>query len=348
MTSDVRLRPLAPTDGNLIARLREESPDTGRVGAATYFVHDPYETLVNLHPGTIGVVAEVPEYDGLVGSGLLRFGQANYEGAVRPFAYLYGLSVHPDFRRRGIASALANWRVDKARERSGADTVIYAGIQASNQGSFSTAKRWMRQRFDRMTMGVFSVRGSPPVPVHGLEVRPAAPADYEQIVEKQNHFYRNFNLYSPQTADDFAAWQEHKLFGITVHRYYVVVSPDGHILGGIGLLLEGQLVPTKLIRIPMVLQVINKLAHVVPADRIMKRSPVKNFWYENEDAGRYLWELARWLGREFGTNLTFSHDSNGSFNEILRYTPLTIKASGSIVITGPVEMAELKPIYFDV
>ena len=45
------------------------------------------------------------------------------------------LVVHPDFRRRGIATALVTWCVQAARERFGDEGVVWALIQRGNVGS---------------------------------------------------------------------------------------------------------------------------------------------------------------------------------------------------------------------
>lgn len=40
--------------------------------------------------------------------------------------YLYGLAVHPDFRRRGIGSALTRLRLRKLRQEGGAGAIVLA------------------------------------------------------------------------------------------------------------------------------------------------------------------------------------------------------------------------------
>ena len=81
------LRQLHSQDSQPLARLMDESPDTGRVGTAIHFG---------------GVVAQSTDY-GLVGGCLIRFGHLQFEGRLRPCALLNKLVVH-----QGIASA---WRL---------------------------------------------------------------------------------------------------------------------------------------------------------------------------------------------------------------------------------------------
>ena len=104
MANNFKLRSLTPADGPAIAALGEQSPETGAVAFHSEFHYDPYTALLALRPSTIGVAAEAPDHDGLVGLGLVSFGECCYEGALRPYAYFYSLSVHPAYRRRGLAT----------------------------------------------------------------------------------------------------------------------------------------------------------------------------------------------------------------------------------------------------
>ena len=121
------LRPMVHADGPALAALGEQTPETGMVSMHSRFERDAYDTLLALRPGTIGVVAEAADHPGLVGLCLMSFAQCWFEGAIRPSAYLYSLSVHPGYRRRGLASRLTAWLVGTAHERYGNDVVIYAG-----------------------------------------------------------------------------------------------------------------------------------------------------------------------------------------------------------------------------
>lgn len=142
MAGNFTLRRLLPGDGPAMERLERQTPDTGALGFYTEYHHDLYETRMALQPRLMGAVAEAPNYDGLVGMALVTFGECMVEDEQRPYAYLTGLSVHPDFRRRGIATALATWRLEMARSRFGDEGVIFAGIQGGNVGSLRTAEKW--------------------------------------------------------------------------------------------------------------------------------------------------------------------------------------------------------------
>src|SRR5687768_7744698 len=216
MESKINLRELQPTDGPDINLLHSQTPDTGAVAFHTQFHHDPYTTLTLLHPHMRGVVAEAEGHEGLVGMGLVNFGECQFQGDVYPSAYLNSLSVHPDFRRMGIATRLAQWRVEAARDhftQQVTDGVIYAGIQGGNTGSISTAAKWSTQRLDDVNrLGIAKVRTKRPRPVDDLRVRRATPNDLEEIAHKQNGFYRDYNFYPPQTAAGLHDWLSLKAF----------------------------------------------------------------------------------------------------------------------------------------
>ncbi len=105
---------MAPADGPALATLYENSPDTGRVTFNARFNIDAYQAMIALRGDVVGVVAETASFDGLVGASLVNFGQCYFEDHVRPSALLSSLTVHPAYRRRGIASRLAEWRVHHA------------------------------------------------------------------------------------------------------------------------------------------------------------------------------------------------------------------------------------------
>src|SRR4051794_28094875 len=113
MEANVTLRELGAGDGPHIAALGEQTPDTGEVAFHNIFYYDPYATIMALHHDAAGVVVEAADHDGIVGIGMMGTGECQYDGVLRPYAYLFGLGVHPDYRRRGIASQIAAWRIEK-------------------------------------------------------------------------------------------------------------------------------------------------------------------------------------------------------------------------------------------
>jgi GNAT superfamily N-acetyltransferase len=351
MQPGVTYRKVGAQDGAKIAALGEQTPDTGAVAFHNLWQHDPYASILALHHNAVGVVAEASGHDGIVGMGMMSTGECHYEGALRPFAYLFSLSVHPDYRRRGIASQLAAWRVNKAREMLGEDAVIFAGIQQGNEGSLRNAAKWINQRVDgRTTAVVDKMRSSPPQPVTGFRVRPAEAADYEEIAEKQNAFYAPYNLYPPRTAEALRAWHQVAPFGTPIRDYLVVTDQDRNIVAGLSATGEGLLTTGHVTRMALPIRLLNTVVKVIPADGIAKRIHVKDLWFApgHMDAAKYLWESLRWLWRERGTMLMVFYDAKSPLAQIVSQPWYMPRQTGSLVVAAPMPMSEAKSIYMHI
>jgi ribosomal protein S18 acetylase RimI-like enzyme len=347
MPAHFTLRELAPTDGPAIEKLGEQTPETAVAAFHSRFHHDPYASLLAQQPSTIGVVAETPGHVGLVGLGLVRFGQCMYEASLRPFAYMYSLSVHPDYRRQGLASQIAASRIETARQRVGDDGVIVAGIQPGNAGSLRTAQKWYSQRLDRTSAGVARVRTKPPRPRSDWVVRPADDSELEEIAEKQNAFYRDYNLYTPQTAHSLAAWRAEIPLGFALHDYYLLADSRRNILAGLGITDEGRVMSSQLVHMALPLRLANMFLRIVPSDGVMKRMPVEHFWFApgHAEAAAFLWESMRWLWRDRGTMLMAFYDTQGPLTRVISLPKFIPSQTGSLVVSGPVPMREDRLIY---
>jgi ribosomal protein S18 acetylase RimI-like enzyme len=341
------LRAMVPTDGPALAALGEQTPETGVVSMHSRFERDPYETLVALRPGTIGVVAETPDRPGLIGLCLMSFGQCWFEDAVRPSAYLYSLSVHPDYRRRGLASRITTWLVGAARERHGDDVVIYAGTQPGNIASQRTMKSWATQRFDRIVGVVKKPRGNAPPPPAGWVVRPAEGRELDEIATRRNAFHDGYNLYPPESATSIAAWRAHSPFGFPFRDYHVVVDQRGNLVAGAGFVEEGLLLSSQIVSVAPPLRLANVILRMVPRDGVMKRIVVDGLWFaaDRPDAAALLWESMRWLGRDRATLVMVFFDIRNPLASVIRMPRWIPSPPGTLVIAGPVPMREDRLIY---
>jgi GNAT superfamily N-acetyltransferase len=350
MHEEFTLRPLLPGDGPAMEKLEQQTPDTGAMGFYTEYHHDLYKTRMALQPGLVGVVAEVPKYQGLVGMALVTFGECTVEEEQRPYAYFTGLSVHPDFRRRGIATALANWRLEAARSRFGGEGVIFAGIQGGNVGSLRTAEKWSNQRLDGRTQVVVGrMQQKPPKPASDIVVRPAQVDELEEIADRQNRFYREFNLYPPKSTGQLAEWLARQPFGQTVNCYYVAMDPRGNLLAGMGVTREGALITSHLVRAPWILRVANLFLRLLPADGLSKRINGHWPWFlpGHEQAGSLLWESVRWLERENATLAMLFMDRQGPVSKVIPMPRFMPPNGGSLVLNTPVRLEEKRPLYFN-
>ena len=341
------LRAMVSTDGPALSALGEQTPETGAVSMHSRFERDPYETLLALRPGTIGVVAETADHPGLVGLCLMSFGRCWFEGAIRPSAYLYSLSVHPDYRRRGLASRLTARLVGEARERHGDDVVIYAGTQPGNVASQQTMKSWATQRFDRMIAVVKKPRAKAPRPSSGWVARPAEERELEEIATRRNAFHDGYNLYSPETAASIAAWRAHSPFGFPFRDYHVVVDPRGNLVAGAGFVEEGLLLSAQIVSVATPLRLANLVLRVVPKDGVMKRIAVDGLWFAREqpDSAAFLWEWMRWQGRDRASLAMIFFDARDPLANIIRMPRWMPSPPGTLVVAGPVPMREDRLIY---
>jgi ribosomal protein S18 acetylase RimI-like enzyme len=341
------LRAMVPSDGPALAALGEQTPETGMVSMHSRFEFDPYETLLALRPGTIGVVAETAGRPGLVGMCLMAFGECWFEGTIRPSAYLYSLSVHPDYRRRGLGSRLTTWLVTAARERHGDDGVIYAGTQPGNVASQRTMDTWATQRFDRVTAVVKKPRSKAPRPPAGWVVRPAEESDLEEMAQRRDAFHDEYDLYSPESAAAMAAWRTHAPFGFTFRDYHVVVDHRGNLLAGAGLVEEGRLLSSQVVSVATPLRLANIVLRMVPKDGVMTRVAVDGLWFAGErlEAAALLWEWMRWLSHDRATLAMIFFDVRSPLAGAIRMPRLIPSTPGTIVVAGPVPMRDDRLIY---
>jgi GNAT superfamily N-acetyltransferase len=349
-TLSLSLRILTPEDSLKYGKLIVQSPDTGVVRFSQRFEIDPYTAVINAHPGSVGVVAETPEYDGFIGAGLVRLGRCQWEGRDVPYALLNTLVVHPNFRRRGVASQLAKWREEYARQHFGGEEgVTFAIIQKNNTGSELTAKKWYRQFLaERLVVIPINVRSRPPAQMTEFNVREISINEMEEVAAKQNQFYKDFNLYSTETAESLAHWCHESPFDTPYHHYFVVTDRSNNILAGLGLTETGRMRKLVVIHIPPVLEVLNKFLQAVPADRIITELGLNRIWFADGQikAAQYLFETIRWEWRDKGTSITSFTDTRSPILGIYRVRPWTIKSMGGVALRALTNMPEDHLVYY--
>lgn len=353
VTADaIGLRRMEPADGPGIDQLGKETPDTGAIAFYSRYHHDAFETLMALNPNTVGVVAAAPGGN-LVGLGLVTFGECWFEGEDRPCAYFSSLSVHPDYRRRGIASRLGAWRLGEAQTRfeaAGREGVVFAAIQGGNVGSLRTAETWANQRLDGHTRaGVVGVRSKPPRPMPGIDVRPVALEELEDVAAAQNAFYAEFNLYPADTASSLERWRSQLFFGERLREYYLAADASGAIVAGLGVTAEGPLITGHVVRMPLPLRLANALLRIVPPDGTSRRIKVEKLWFApgRIQAARHLWESTRWLLRDRGSMLMAFFDTTSVLRDAIVLPRLLPSSTGSVVLKGPVQADRSKPLYLN-
>jgi Acetyltransferase (GNAT) family len=244
--------------------------------------------------------------------------------------------VHPDYRRRGIATALAEWRI----ERAGADAVIVAAIQSGNEGSLANARKWATQIFGTNVLPVFKV--APDGARGPLDVRvPESDAEWDQVAEGLAEYERGWNLRSPETAAEIRERLAKTPLDVPVQRQFVAVGA-GQVVGGCELHEGGRLQTIVVEHMPRFLRLVNVFARVVPKDRIVRVSALARLWHVpgREDAGRALWAHARSAAAEAGNSISAQFDPRGPLAELIPVRPWTTKGSVTVAVRSPVTLSE--------
>jgi len=343
MPADVTLRPMSPQDGPALARLSAESPDTGQITFTSRYVVDACTALGALWEDSAVVVAEPEDAPGrLVGVGLVSFGRCQFEGDVFPYAILNSLKVHPQYRRQGIASRLASWRIEEARKQVGPEGILLANIQKGNEGSVANARKWARQITGQLITGVCRMRPAPPAPLPGVSVRAATPEDMAEAAAGMDQFYKGFNFYQPHPAESLTAWLSRSPFSTPFRHYVVATSAAGEILAGVALTEECRLRITEVGRLPGWMRLVNRFVGLVPADGILREIPTDRLWFlpGQLPAARHLWETLRYDWRERGTALMASYDPRGPLPAVYRLPAYMPRGTSTVAVSAPTPIRE--------
>ena len=336
------LRPMVPEDGAKLVELALSSPDTGQIQVAARYHLDAYQANVALHPDTAGVVAAVPGTGEIVASAFVSLHDYCYEGELRQCAWLHNLLVRPNYRRQGIATKLAEWRVDYARERIGDEGIVAAIIQKGNEGSFAVARTWCRQFQGEVRSGAVDMRRRPPKTLNGVVVRTAVPDDFEPIAYGLNRFYDEYNFFAPQTTDSLAEWLAKSPFGRPFRHYYVAVNQAGSILAGLAISEQYRISEMEVQHLPAAMRLLNRLVRFVPADGRLRQISAHKVWFAHGQlrAARYLWDSMRWQWRERGNTVTFRYDPRSPLKDVFRSPLWMPEGSFTFALSAPEPMSE--------
>ena len=340
----IKLREMQPSDSAAVASL-VSALDTDMT---TRFLMDPYTAITSGNKfATVGVVVESAGFDGLIGMGTVRFSEVQYNGEILPLAFLDGLKVRNDFRRRGLGYQIASWRVQRARELYGDRCVIATGMVYDNHASRAVAKKWCREFLDpAMVVRIRPTRTRQPKPLAGMTVRDIAPTEYEEYSDKRNTFYENYNLCERLDPGSIAELLAVSPEGRKPYRLFVAVDSAGNLLAGAQTWARGMLVSDTISNPPVPMRVLNSLLHILPSDFIIRDVAVSGIWYQpgHIEAARYLWEMIRWKCNEQGNTITTGFDPGDPARESVILKPWhqpRIKVTMAVHGPSPIDRSRL-------
>lgn len=335
------------SDGPAIDALARECPDGGSVSVRSVFRENAFHSLENLRPKMVGVGAESPGQEGLVGMGWASLGRCRMEGEMVPYALLNTFMVHPQWRGQGIAAKLSDKVIEYATTRLGPTILLLADIQEGNTASRRTAGKWSNQVLPAVTVAPVTVRRKKPETLAGVTVQPLTSDHTEAFAQGLNAFYEEYHLFQPETAESLTAWLSQRPQGLTLHHCLTATDPHGRLLAGLALEEACQLRTYQVVHMPTVLRVANKLLHVIPADGILREILVSRFWYRQgkEAAARCLWQHARWECRDRGTALMAFFDPSSPLAGVIRLKPWSVRTSMNPVIRWRSPVSPDYPVY---
>lgn len=129
MTTEFAIRPMTSTDARRLKQIIDMSFPRFFQFFATHSLHEEGEVLVGETQGIVVGFAKLVEFN--LGGG--------------KFGCILWLAVHPQFRRKGVASALVN--TGTARLKDDGASAVFASVQRRNVASLAV---FSRQCFRKM------------------------------------------------------------------------------------------------------------------------------------------------------------------------------------------------------
>jgi predicted N-acetyltransferase YhbS len=349
MESRIILRALTDQDGPALAGLSFSSSDEGSIRYTANYQMDAVKAIKAIHRDVTGVVA-IEGDTRLVGIGLVRFGNCLFEGDVHPFALLGNLIVHPDFRRQGLATRIAQWRIDQAIGRFGKDTIILANFQHGNTASIRTVRKWAHQISGPYLYLPLTTRPNRPTQPAGIAFQAIEDDHFPAFAEGLNTFYRDYNLYQPVTARSLENLTRQSPFPTSMRHLFIAINSKGELVAGLSAFEEYRLKIMEIRGIPLPLRLINKLVKLVPPDGAVRQIYMDQIWFHPgyAHAARCLVEHMRWHWHGRVSNLSVFFDPRSPIQEIFKPQPWKMATQSSLAVCAPEKMNPQRlvcPIY---
>ena len=340
------LRSIQPSDSPALTKLITEFGGD----LTTHFLADPYQAICfGTEYRTEGVVVECPEVEGVIGMGTVRFGKAQFNGEVHPFAFLDGLKVHQDFRGQGLGFQIASWRIQQAKEAFGDACVIATGMLHDNHASHAVAAKWCRE-FAESAINAFVLptRKRRPKSLPGITIHDIEEHEYEEFASKQNAFYKNYNLYPPSDVDSIANALSISVGGKKPYRYFAAIDKNGNLLAGAQTWARGLLKSDTVNNPPPPIRLINRVFQLLPSDFVIRDINVNGLWYQpgKLEVAKLLWETICWECKDQGTTIATALDSRDPLLQVISLRPWhQPRPKITLAIHGPTPMDRDKLLF---
>jgi hypothetical protein len=336
------MRYLTAADAPAVAALAETGQSTTGGLMRMHAKVQPEAVVRALDNGHVAVVTEMPGQAGIVAVGWMILGRCWLEGAVRPYAYLYGLRVHPAHRRRGVQTRNTALRLARVRDEFGDEVVVFARVNPANLASLGGTVKWSTQRLEgSLATWAVRMRAGPPRRLPGVVVRPVEAADLEEYAAGVDACYAGVNFYPQRHREHF-----NNLLRPPVHGL-VAVDGRGRLLAGLAATELRHLSPIEVeYAHPLVRWAVMRLGVISP-DGIIAPVHVRDFWAlpGQAAAAAHLWQHARWRFYGRGHTLTITLDTRTAAARAVR--PLLLRRAAPIVLplAASVPVDASKPIY---
>ncbi|MCK4455954.1 MAG: GNAT family N-acetyltransferase [Thermoplasmata archaeon] len=180
------IRSPEPEDNEELIQLDRVAPEEGLI---SYYV-DRRPRYIR-QPDAEGFFPYVAEEDGrIVGVIFSSIDELHVTGEPRTCDYISSLRVHPEYRRRGIGSALIDRAVERGKE-GGAD-VFWAVIMGKNSASSRTFKKCGFEIVGGHGFRVLTSKGRKRF--SDASLREAAEGDFDDVVTLFSSFHKDHNF----------------------------------------------------------------------------------------------------------------------------------------------------------
>jgi predicted N-acetyltransferase YhbS len=337
--ADFTIRMVEPGDESEIGVLLSQVPDGGRVAFAPRYRVPVLQTLSD---NLAGFLARSPAGE-VIGTAWIRYGHCRLDGRERTYGLLNTLSVHPAYRRRGVARALTQARLAALSEHD-ASALAMAMIQLGNRASVANAATWSTVSSNplRVVAVPSPRRQSRLTPRPGWEVMELDPAGASASVpDLLNHQPRGLGP-SAETLDECLA---REVAGRRINYGYALIDQHGSALAALAVQDDTPLFDLVVSRMPRSVAAANRFVRVVGPDGTMRTAQAVLAVGETQ-AGRYLWQQVRWSWRHRVTSIVTTTDPAGPEHALLnapRWLPATamtlaLRLPADEHLTGPIQM----------